>query len=140
MIMKTFGDRLRKLRKINKYSQKELGEIFGLSESAISMYERNERSPSYEIVKKMAIYFNVHPEYLYEGKVSVLNNESSNNDPVKLSPDDIKILEEIKKHPVLFHDLASAPEKKIKQLIKMWEFIKKDLDDDSDEDDDIIED
>lgn len=57
-----------------------------------------------------------------------------------LTPDDLKVLEEIKKHPVLFHDLANAPEKKIKQLIKMWEFIKKDLDADDEDDEDIIDD
>ncbi|WP_139364836.1 helix-turn-helix domain-containing protein [Sutcliffiella halmapala] len=60
-------------------------------------------------------------------------------DKVLLSPEDLKVLDEIKKHPVLFHELANAPEKKIKQLIKMWEVIKMDMNED-DEHNDIIED
>nr|WP_309099101.1 helix-turn-helix domain-containing protein [Fredinandcohnia onubensis] len=53
--------------------------------------------------------------------------------------EELRIIEEIKKHPVMFHDLKTNPEKKIKQLIKMWKFIKEDLDEE-DDDEDIIDD
>lgn len=47
--------------------------------------------------------------------------------------EEFEVFNEICKHRIAFHDLETDPEKKVKQLIKMWEFIKKDLNDDEDE-------
>lgn len=62
---------------------------------------------------------------------------------ITISPEELRILEEIRKHPIMFHELAKDPEKNVKDLIKMWKFIKQDmLKEDNDEyfDEDIIED
>ncbi|KZN96459.1 hypothetical protein AZI98_08480 [Aeribacillus pallidus] len=145
--MSNFGDRLRKLRKNRGYSQKEFGKIFDLSESTIGMYEREERKPDYDTLNKFADFFGVSVDFLIgrtdnpstvrEEKAPYnVGKEKSIYDEQKellLTPDELKILQEIKKHPVLFHDLVNAPEKKIKQLIKMWKFIKQDLEDDDED-------
>lgn len=44
--MASFGQRLRKLRNNKNITQKELAKILKMSESAIGMYERDEREPS----------------------------------------------------------------------------------------------
>lgn len=62
--MATFGERLRFLRQEKKITQKELARQFKLAESAISMYERNERTPSRDLTKEMADYFEVFTDYL----------------------------------------------------------------------------
>ncbi|QAS52420.1 helix-turn-helix domain-containing protein [Halobacillus litoralis] len=62
--MTNFGDILRKLRKEHKLSQRELGEKVQISESSVSMYERNEREPSFEITNKFADFFDVSSDYL----------------------------------------------------------------------------
>ncbi|UZN53074.1 helix-turn-helix domain-containing protein [Bacillus paralicheniformis] len=63
-----FGDRLRELRKKRpNLSQKELGKHLGLAESTISMYEQNRREPEYEILIKIADYFDVSIDYLLRG-------------------------------------------------------------------------
>lgn len=62
--MGTFGERLRSLRSKKKLTQKELGEIFQLSESAIGMYERDQREPSLQLVRKLADFFEVSLDYL----------------------------------------------------------------------------
>ncbi|AAU22983.1 helix-turn-helix transcriptional regulator [Bacillus licheniformis] len=63
-----FGDRLRELRKMRpNLSQKKLGEHLGLAESTISMYEQNRREPEYEILIKIADYFDVSIDYLLRG-------------------------------------------------------------------------
>lgn len=62
--MITFGERLRFLRLEKKITQKELARQFKLAESAISMYERNERTPSQELTKEIADYFDVFTDYL----------------------------------------------------------------------------
>lgn len=50
----------------------------------------------------------------------------------ELSLDDLQVLKEMKKYPVFFNDLAADPSK-IKKVIKMWEFIKSDIENDDDE-------
>jgi transcriptional regulator with XRE-family HTH domain len=62
--MTSFGKRLKKLRLEHKITQKELSIKLKISESAIGMYERDEREPSFEIVRKLACVFNVSTDYL----------------------------------------------------------------------------
>ena len=58
---------LRELRKQRGLTMKELGEKIGVSESTISLYETGRRSPSYEILLKIAEYFGVSVDYLLRG-------------------------------------------------------------------------
>lgn len=110
--MNTFGERLRALRKKDAgKSQKEYGKLFGLSESAIGMYERNERNPDYDTLNKIAEYHKVSINFLLTGK-----DGDSNNDMWKdlLDP----------KKQLFFKDLMNAPEEKVEELIRFWEFMK----------------
>lgn len=59
-----FGDRLKKLRKEKELTQAELGKVFSVSEAMISFLEENKRPPTYKLLNKIAIYFNITPEYL----------------------------------------------------------------------------
>lgn len=59
-----FGERLRYLRKGRGLQQGELGELFGLSPSAIGSYERGLREPSYRHLIAFAEYFKVSTDYL----------------------------------------------------------------------------
>lgn len=59
-----FGERLRHLRKSRGLQQGELGEIFGLSPSAIGSYERGLREPSYKHLVAFAQHFGVSLDYL----------------------------------------------------------------------------
>lgn len=59
-----FGERLRSLREEKKITQKELAKLFKIAESTVSMYERGEREPNFEIVNKIANFFNVSADYL----------------------------------------------------------------------------
>jgi transcriptional regulator with XRE-family HTH domain len=62
--MSTFGERLRSLRNGRGLTQKECGKLFQLSESAIGMYERDQREPSLELVRRIADYFEVTIDYI----------------------------------------------------------------------------
>ncbi len=62
--MATFGDRLRHLRRVSKMTQRELAHANGLGESTVSMYEQGKREPDFEILEKLAEYFNVDLNYL----------------------------------------------------------------------------
>ena len=49
----TFGDRLRELRRERGMQQRELGELYNLSSSAIGSYERNLREPTLELLLQL---------------------------------------------------------------------------------------
>jgi transcriptional regulator with XRE-family HTH domain len=59
-----FGNRLKKLRTDRNMSQEELANVFNILKSSVSMYENNVRTPSLELAKDMAKYFNVSIDYM----------------------------------------------------------------------------
>ncbi len=60
-----FCDILKKLRKQSGYSQAELANHLGVAKSTISMYEVGNRTPDYEMLKSIAIFFNVDINTLF---------------------------------------------------------------------------
>lgn len=62
--MALFNERLRQLRKASKMTQKELAEDIGLAESTVSMYEQGYRQPDFEILERIAVYFNVDINFI----------------------------------------------------------------------------
>lgn len=59
-----FPERLSALRKEHQLTQKELGEVFGLSAKAISTMENGERGTTIEKLIAISDYFNVSSDYL----------------------------------------------------------------------------
>jgi len=62
--MSKIGVRIKELRKENKMTQDEFGEIFGIVKSTVSMYENGHSTPDDDLKSKMADYFNVSVVYL----------------------------------------------------------------------------
>ena len=58
------GDKLKQLRKNKNISQKKLGELLNLSQSAIGMIESNKNGASAEKLKEIADYFGVSVDFL----------------------------------------------------------------------------
>ena len=61
-----FGRKLKELRLENNINQAELGKIIGISPSTVGMYERNQRFPDKDILNKIADYFEVSIDYLFD--------------------------------------------------------------------------
>lgn len=106
------GDRLKKLRAARGLSQQELSDKLNITRGTYAHYEVNKRQPDYETLKKISDFFNVSIDYLITG------NEFGN------SPDEMwkEFLDP--KTQVFFKDLQNAPEEKINELIRFWEFIQ----------------
>ena len=68
-----FADKLRELRKRNDWTQEELAKKAGLAKSTISMFERGDRKPSFEVLETLADVFNVDLDVL-AGKPSRTND------------------------------------------------------------------
>lgn len=59
-----FSSRLLELRKAHRLSQTQLGEIAGLTQTAIVKIEKGERAASIEVLCALADYFDVSLDYL----------------------------------------------------------------------------
>ena len=66
--METIGDRLKKIRKENKLTQKEMAEKLDIHPNTISMYEKGNRNIPSNMVKKISDTFNVSTDYLLRGE------------------------------------------------------------------------
>ena len=62
--MVDFGNILRKLRLQERLTQQQLADRLGVTKSVVSYYELQERSPSPEILIKLASIFHVTTDYL----------------------------------------------------------------------------
>lgn len=123
------GKRIADLRKEHKLSQYELANRIGFSRGKLANYEQGSRQPDYETLIRIADFFDVSTDFLL-GKTDLQNKR---NFDISLSDEEKKIFDELKKYPVLFHDLSSNPEKKIKELIKLQKAKKLLFEDDDDE-------
>lgn len=88
----TLGNNLQELRKNNGLTQKQVAERVGVSVSVISSYEVTHRTPSYDVLIKLANLYHTTTDYL----LGRTNNPSL--DLTGLSPDDIKIVTEMVEH------------------------------------------
>lgn len=59
-----FGDKLKELRKLKNLTQDDIAEMLSVTNATISVWEGNKAQPSYEILTKLATYFNVTTDYL----------------------------------------------------------------------------
>lgn len=107
-----YGERLKKLREKIGLTQKFVAEKIGIKNNTLSSYESAKRQPDFQTLKKLADLYEVSIDYIITG------NESSN------SPDEMwkEFLDP--KTQIFFKDLKDAPEEKIEELIRFWEFIK----------------
>lgn len=64
--MSDLGSRLKKARENKRLTQQQVAKILGVSNGAISGYERNYRDPDSEMMKKMADLYEVSLDWLYD--------------------------------------------------------------------------
>ncbi|GFN30738.1 helix-turn-helix transcriptional regulator [Paenibacillus xylaniclasticus] len=64
----TMGDRLRELRLKRNLSQEEVARQIGITRSAYSHYEINNRQPVYDTLIKLSAYFEVSIDYIIGGE------------------------------------------------------------------------
>ncbi|MFD0670334.1 helix-turn-helix domain-containing protein [Cohnella sp. GCM10027633] len=75
----TMGERLRALRLHKKISQEEVARYIGITRSAYSHYEINNRQPVYDTLIKLAAYFDVSLDYIIGGTIAKSKSELSDS-------------------------------------------------------------
>lgn len=68
--MNTMGSRLKALRKKYNYTGEEVGNMLKVSKVAIYNWEKDIRSPSPDVIEKLANIYEVSTDYLITGKES----------------------------------------------------------------------
>lgn len=63
-----FSDNLKRLRKLERLTQRDISQILNTDRSAIANYERGARIPPLEILVAIAEHFNISLDYLILGK------------------------------------------------------------------------
>lgn len=63
--MKQIGERIRFLRDRTGLSQAKLAKEFGVTQSAINRYEHGQSTPTVELFRKYADYFDVSMDYIF---------------------------------------------------------------------------
>ena len=95
--MLDIGSKIIALRKANNWSQEQLAKKIGSSRVMVGNYERNENTPSVDILLKFAKVFNVSVDYLVgEGQLSSYDKE------VLKRIDDIEHLPEVDKQHIFY--------------------------------------
>ncbi len=110
------GDNIRELRKQKGITMKELGEVFGLGESTIGMYETNRRVPDLDIILKLSYFFKVPVSRLlgsgiYSNKEQIMKHLDI---ILKIMEDDFSKDNEASKFFLEIHNLS--PEMKFKAI------------------------
>ncbi len=62
--MKIFAERLKELRKEKNLTQNEFAKILHIKQQSYARYELNTSEPSYEMLVKIANFFEVSTDYL----------------------------------------------------------------------------
>ncbi len=106
------GDRLKKLRNSKGWTQEDVAKKLDMSRGTYAHYEINKRQPDYDTLKTLSTLYEVSIDFLLTGE----DQQGSSDEMWK------EILDPQKQ--VFFKDLMDAPEEKIAELIRFWEFIK----------------
>ncbi|GKU82694.1 helix-turn-helix domain-containing protein [Niallia sp. NCCP-28] len=125
----SLGSRLKNEREKRNWSQLHVAKKVGITNAVLSNYERDVRDPDTNTLKKLADLYDATTDYLISGTKNILVSGKK----IDLTPQEYKVFEELKRHPIFFHDLAKNPEKKIKELIKLQKAKNLFLDDDDEE-------
>lgn len=75
------GARMKALREEHELTQKEIADFLGVTPKAVSFYELEQRSPSWDMVVKLAEKYDVTTDYLL-GKSDIRNFEKQKESPM----------------------------------------------------------
>jgi HTH-type transcriptional regulator, competence development regulator len=82
--MSSLGSNIRKLREKENLSQKDFAKKIGISNVVLSRYEKDERKPDYDMLNKIADYFEVTLDHLLGREEKVKTKEDSLEEVNKL--------------------------------------------------------
>lgn len=88
--------RLAELRNKVKMSQKEIANFLNVGRTTYSMYEQGHREMPYELLIKLADFYNVSLDYIFERTNNPIHQESYSKDELEFMLKSLELYREIK--------------------------------------------
>jgi len=111
------GKRLKELRIKKGYTQQQLGDMVNVTKVSICCYENDVRTPNLDTFEDLLKALDAAPDYLLGSDINVIY-EDDGNYSVKLSKDDIEIINHFKLHRDLYKKLIENPKRTIELIEK----------------------
>lgn len=109
--------RLKELRIQRSLTQKEVANIFNMSNARYNQYETGKRTPDYETLNTFADFYNVSVDYLL-GRTNLKNYE------YVYEPGFLELLKELQSRSALQNLLLAACETSDDEILKIHEYIE----------------
>ena len=117
------GKRLRDLRLSKGLTQLQLGELVNVTRVSISCYENNKRTPNLETFLDLTRVLDVSADYLLGNDINVVL-EKEEDYSIKLSHEDVLIINELKRNKELYQKLINNPKRTIALINKQIKLYK----------------
>jgi transcriptional regulator with XRE-family HTH domain len=117
------SNKLKQLRNSTKLTQSEFAKKIDVARTTYAMYEQGNREPDYEILKKIANYYDVSTDYLLgisEHK-EPMHQKAGNIDP---NQQEFEAWVNDPRSKILFKEFNESSEEQKEALLKMWEILK----------------
>lgn len=115
--MVLFSTRLKELRKDAGLTQKQLGEMVGVTKVSICCYENGTRTPTLDTLIDLANSLGVELTYLL-GVDTFMIAEDDNKCFINLAKDEIELIKELRMHIKLYEKLLADPKRTLEYIEK----------------------
>lgn len=88
--------RLVELRKKKNLTQEQVSNAIGVARTTYAMYEQGRREMDYELLIKLADFYNVSLDYLFGRTDNPIHNESYTEDEIEFMIKSLNIYKEVK--------------------------------------------
>lgn len=109
------GNRIKEARKKRGFSQQQLGDMLGVSKVSVCGYETGTRIPTLENFLQLIEILDLTPDYILGREIDVIA-EDSEPYTVKLSKQDIEIINEFKKYNELYNMLIKDSKRTVELI------------------------
>ena len=116
---------MRKARQNVGLTQEQLAIKVGVKPSEISQYEKDKRTPRWQVFNKLLDELNVTADEILGRDVIVRDSEDYE---IRLSKEDLQILSNIKSNPKLYNLLLKDPERNIQMLTNNLKYVIPEID------------
>lgn len=116
------NERLKELRKQKKVTQQDVANYLGITRPAYTAYEKGSRNPDYDLLNKLARYFNVTTDYLLGSDVTNIKDSTQ----AELTPYQQEVIDFFNsREDLFFHDHPGDIRQALEQFEIYYEVWKK---------------
>lgn len=113
------GNKLKQLRNGKKLTQKELGEVLGVTKSSICCYEKGTRTPTLENLLDISKFFGIKVETLFDNDNNIIEQTFKGKKyKMNLSDEEIAFIKKLRRNKLVANAVLEDPNKFIKLVKK----------------------